>query len=130
MVRAILRFNRGNASEPITSQVILEEKAHINILGASVNQLGGEILAEIPSHQADRVIKAFREHGVTVDVSDLIEKDDERCIHCGACVSLCPMDALHFEPDHSVALNAKKCNGRTCGLCIDACTRGALRLIG
>ncbi len=65
-----------------------------------------------------------------MDVASLIEKDDQRCIDCGACVSLCPMDALGFDPDHSVTLDPGKCSGVTCGLCIDACPRRALRLLG
>jgi hypothetical protein len=38
-----------------------------------MNQLGGEILADIPQDQADNVIKTFRDQGVIVDTSTLIE---------------------------------------------------------
>ena len=130
MVRVLLRFDTTNVDQPVTSQVILALKTPVNILSARMNQQGGEILAEIPSERADKVIKAFRERGVIVDTSTLIEKDDDRCIHCGGCVSLCPMDALYFEEDYSVALNPYLCNGASCGLCVDACIRSAIRLIG
>lgn len=130
MVRVLLRFDTSNVDQPVTSQVILELKTPVNILSARMNQQGGEILAEISSDRADKVIKAFRDRGVIVDTSTLIEKDDDRCIHCGACVSLCPMDALHFEENHTVALDPDLCNGSSCGLCVDACIRAAIRLIG
>jgi NAD-dependent dihydropyrimidine dehydrogenase PreA subunit len=126
----MLRFSREIADRPITSQVILEQGAPVNILSAHMNQQGGEILVEIDPAHADRVVEAFRDKGVSVDVRRLIEKDDEKCTDCGGCVSICPMDALTFGEDHSVNLEEEKCNGITCGLCVDACTQGAIRLLG
>jgi len=130
MVRVMLRFSKEIVDKPITSQVILEKGIPINILSAHINQQGGEILAEIPSAQAEGAIMAFRERGVTVDVRKLIEKDEEKCTDCGACISLCPVDAIAFRGDFSVVLDEEKCVGVTCGLCVDACPRGAIRLIG
>jgi NAD-dependent dihydropyrimidine dehydrogenase PreA subunit len=129
MVRITLRFSKGNVDQPITSQVILEERAHLNILSAHMNQEGGEILIEIPTEEAERIIKAFREKGVNVDEGKVIEKTD-RCNDCGGCISLCPTDALHLETDNGVELDEEKCLGITCGLCIDACPQRALNLLG
>jgi NAD-dependent dihydropyrimidine dehydrogenase PreA subunit len=126
----MLRFSREIADRPITSQVILEQGAPVNILSAHMNQQGGEILVEIDPAHADRVVEAFRDKGVSVDVRRLIEKDDEKCTDCGGCVSICPMDALTFGEDHSVNLEEERCNGITCGLCVDACTQGAIWLLG
>jgi len=130
LVRVMFRFDKETVDKPITSQVILEHSVPINILSAHMNQRGGEILAELDSRSAEKVIKAFREKGVTVDVRRLIEKDDELCVDCGGCVSICPMDALMFDEERSVILHEEKCNGVTCGLCVDACPQRALRLIG
>jgi len=126
----MLRFSREIADRPITSQVILEQGAPVNILSAHMNQQGGEILVEIDPAHADRVVEAFRDKGVSVYIRRLIEKDDEKCTDCGGCVSICPMDALTFGEDHSVNLEEERCNGITCGLCVDACTQGAIRLLG
>jgi len=130
VVRVMLRFSRETVDQPVTSQVILETGIPINVLAAHINQQGGEILAEIPAAHAEDAIKAFRERGVTVDVRRLIEKDEERCTDCGACISLCPVDAITLRGDFSVALDAEKCIGVTCGLCVDACPTRAIRLIG
>ncbi|MBN1682963.1 4Fe-4S binding protein [Candidatus Bathyarchaeota archaeon] len=130
MVRMMLRFDNEKVHEPVTSQVILEEKIPINIMSAYVNQQGGEILIDVESENAERLAKAFRKKGVTVDVPKLIEKDDLKCTNCGACVSLCPMNALIFNADKSVELNEAVCNGITCGLCVDACPVRAIRLLG
>lgn len=130
MVRILLRFSKGIIDKPITSQVIREERVTINILSAHIDPQGGEILADISSDQAENAIRAFREKGVVVDVRKLIEKDDEKCTDCGACVSLCPVDAIIFENDFSVEIDEERCIGVTCGLCVDACPARAIRLIG
>ena len=128
MVRVLMRFDKDLVQEPVTSQIILVHKTPINILSARITPLGGEMLVEIDSRKADKIIDAFRSKGVIVDVSSLIEKDDELCIDCGACVSLCPSEALYHGPEYSIGLDPEKCNGVTCGLCLDACPRRALHL--
>ena len=130
LVRVMLRFSKENVDKPITSEIILEQGTPVNILSAHMNQQGGEILVDIDSAHADKVIKAFRDKGVTVDVRKLVEKDDDKCIDCGACVSICPMDALTLDEAHTVVLDEEKCNGITCGLCVDACPQRAIRLLG
>ena len=90
----MLRFSKEIVDRPITSQVILEQGTPVNILSAHMNQQGGEILVGIESSHAEKVIKAFRDKGVTVDVRKLVEKDDDKCIDCGACVDTCPVSAI------------------------------------
>jgi NAD-dependent dihydropyrimidine dehydrogenase PreA subunit len=130
MVRVMLKFSKEIANKPITSQVVLEQGIPLNILSAHMNQQGGEILVEFKTDYAERMIKAFRDKGVAVDIKKLIEKDDEKCIDCGGCVSICPMNALIFDEDHSVILQEQMCNGITCGLCVDACITRAIKLLG
>ncbi len=129
MVRVILRFGKDIAQEPITSQIIIQYKTPINILSARITPLGGEMLAELDPKNADQIIREFRKRGVIVDVSSFIEKDDDQCIDCGACVSVCPSSALYQSDDYSIKLDPDKCNGVTCGLCLDSCPRRALHLI-
>jgi len=130
LVRVLLKFSKEIVDRPITSQVILEQGAPVNILSAHIDQEGGEILADIPSEQANGLIKAFRDRSVTVEVRKLIEVDEDECFNCGACLSLCPVNAITLEEDLSVVFNGEKCVGATCGLCVDACPARAIRLIG
>ena len=130
MVRLMLRFDRNNVHEPVTSKIILEYKVPINILSAHMNQLGGEILAEVDQEHAEKVIQAFRDHGVIVDVRKLIEKEPEKCIDCGGCISICPADAYSFDEAYTVVLDEEKCLGITCKLCVDMCPQRAIRLLG
>ncbi len=126
MARILLRFPQSRLREPITSQVVLESGVLINILTADVTSKGGEILAEVESKDIDKVAALFRKHGVTVDVQKRIEVDRDLCIDCGACYSLCPVDAIGFRGDLSVVFDRDKCVA--CGLCVDTCPTRAIHL--
>jgi ferredoxin len=127
MVRILLRFSEKIVEQPITSQIILELKVPINIIAAHVNSKGGEVLAEVPDAARDKIVKAFRKRGVTVSLPKLIEVDAEKCVSCGACVTLCPMEAITIADDLSIVFNKDKCVGSTCSACVDACPARAIK---
>jgi Fe-S-cluster-containing hydrogenase component 2 len=129
MVRILLRFSEDIVEEPITSQIILELKVPVNIIAAHVNSKGGEVLAEVPAESLDTVVKAFRKRGVKVSIPKLIEVDSEKCISCGACVTLCPVEAITMDEDASVVFDKEKCIGSTCSACVDACPSRAIKSV-
>ncbi len=129
MVRILLRFNEEQVSQPITSQVIIEYKVPLSILSAHMNSKGGEILAEIPDDQQEKIVKAFRERGVVVSVPSLIEIDSQKCFSCGSCVALCPVEAISIEKDCSIHFDKEKCVGSTCSICVDACPSRAIKSV-
>jgi NAD-dependent dihydropyrimidine dehydrogenase PreA subunit len=68
----------------------------------------------------DKLITEFR----------IPEINGDRCVHaqietatCKACVTACPVDAWILD-DESLGLNTSVCDG--CGLCVPACTEGAI----
>ncbi len=129
MVRILLRFSEKIVDEPIVSQIVLELKVPINILTAHVNSKGGEVLAEVPGESLDKIVKAFRKRGATVYLPKLIEVDTEKCVSCGACVALCPMEAITTDEDASINFNKEKCVGSTCSVCVDACPARAIKSV-
>jgi len=129
MVRILLKFSEKIVEEPITSQIILELKVPVNIIAAHVNSKGGEVLAEVPDESLDKVVKAFRKRGVTVSLPKLIEVDSEKCVSCGACVTLCPVEAITMDEDLTVVFNKEKCIGSTCSACVDACPARAIKSV-
>jgi ferredoxin len=129
MVRILLRFSEEIVEEPITSQIILELKVPINIIAAHVNSKGGEVLAEVPDAALDKVVKAFRKRGATVSIPKLIEVDSEKCVSCGACVTLCPVEAITIDEDASVVFDKEKCIGSICSACVDACPSRAIKSV-
>jgi Na+-translocating ferredoxin:NAD+ oxidoreductase RNF subunit RnfB len=129
MVRILLRFSENIVEEPITSQIILDLKVPINIITAHVDSKGGEVLAEVPDESLQKVVKAFRERGATVNIPKLIEIDSEKCISCGACITLCPVEAITMDKDATVVFNQEKCLGSTCSACVDACPSRVIKSV-
>jgi Fe-S-cluster-containing hydrogenase component 2 len=129
MVRILLRFSENIVEKPITSQIILELKVPINIITAHVDSKGGEVLAEVPDEALKKVVKAFRKQGATVSIPKLIEIDSEECISCGACLTLCPVEAITLDEDSAVVFNQEKCLGSTCSACVDACPSRAIKSV-
>jgi MinD superfamily P-loop ATPase len=129
MVRILLRFTENIVEEPITSEIILALKVPINIITAHVDSKGGEILVEVPDESLKKVVKAFRKRGATVSIPKLIEIDSEKCISCGACITLCPVEAITKDEDATVVFNQEKCLGSTCSACVDACPARAIKSV-
>ena len=129
MMRILLRFSEKIVEEPIISQIILDLKVPINIITAQVSSKGGEVLVEIPDESLEKVVKEFRKRGAAVSIPKLIEVDSEKCISCGACITLCPVEAITIDEDASVIFDKEKCIGSTCGACVDACPSRAIRSV-
>jgi len=53
----------------------------------------------------------------------------DRCVYCGACVSVCPFDAISLDPEKRIAVvDEALCRG--CGTCAAACRSAAIDLDG
>ena len=129
MVRILLKFSEELVGQPITAEIILKHKVPINIITAHVDSKGGEVLAEVPDEALETVVKAFRQRGATVTLPKLVEVDKETCFDCGACVSLCPVEAITVDEDCSVKFDKEKCVGSTCSACVEACPAGAIKSV-
>jgi ferredoxin len=127
-MKVALRINTENVTDPIISTVILEKKARINILSAQVNEKGGKVLLEVPDEKTEEIVKAFRDSGVDVEVGKIIEILKDKCIECGHCITLCPVDAIFFEKDYAIGLDENKCI--QCRACLDCCPTRAIKLYG
>ncbi|MGC9515832.1 4Fe-4S binding protein [Methanocrinis sp.] len=126
-MKLLLHVAPGIVRKPIVSSVILETKALINIERAKVDAVSGEIVVDVDSEKCGEVKAAFEEKGVRVVLlENPIIKDEDECIHCGACISICPTGTFRFEGSEVVA-DAGKCV--QCAACVLACPQRALRLI-
>lgn len=127
MVKVLLKFRRELMTEPITSTVILEKGAKVNILRANMHEGGGEMLIEVPDELLEETAEAFQRKGVEVVVKKTITVDEDRCIDCGECFSLCPVDAIQMSTGYKIRFDEDKCVA--CGICIDACPMRALSIM-
>jgi len=120
-----LKFNSKAVRKPVISAVTLKTSALINIIKAEVGPRRGELIVEVDDDFAEKVEKAFRELDVEVYRLERKVERNENCVHCGACVSICPVEAITIEKDGRIEFS-DKCV--LCGNCIKVCPVKALAL--
>jgi ferredoxin len=112
---------------PIISESIIETGISINIMVANIDSTYGELIADVSDFRFDKIKRALESRGAIVSILDRpIHKDDEECVECGACISVCPTKVYTFDEAWNVLVDEKKCI--QCGMCIKMCPHGALRL--
>jgi NAD-dependent dihydropyrimidine dehydrogenase PreA subunit len=104
--------------------VILEQQISVNILRFSTGRSGINLLLDIPEDKINSITEALKKNKVIVNKKGRVIVDIEKCIDCGACVSVCPTDALQMDENGLLEYFLEKCMG--CGLCIDSCPRQAI----
>ena len=50
--------------------------------------------------------------------------DKSKCISCGTCVAICPVEAISFDSDGKAVINQEKCI--KCGACKASCPVNAI----
>jgi len=125
-LKLMLQVDPDIIRQPVIASVILETEALINIERAKVDAVTGEILVGVSQDKCIEVKKAFEKRGVKVFILEMpVIKDDDECVHCGACIAICPTETFRFE-DSLVVADSSKCV--QCGACITACPQRALKL--
>ena len=113
---------------PLIAEVILETGALLNIDRADVKPKGGEVVIDVPPNECERVVAAFEKRGATITALEQpVIKDDDECVNCGACISVCPTVVISFRDDWSVQMDLGKCV--QCGACVTMCPHGALTVL-
>lgn len=114
-------------TKPILAESILETGALLNISQAHFDPTRGEVVAEISSDQFRHIKDSLIGKGAEVIVLDTpISRDEEACVECGACISVCPVKVFSFSGDWSLEVDSEKCI--QCGTCIKMCPHNALTL--
>ena len=129
--RIVLRFPRRLVDRPIVYWLIKDYNLEFNILKASVTpDEEGLMVLELRGEQTDydRGIRYLTEAGVRIQsLSQDVIRNEERCTHCGACITICPTYAFEVDPvTREVSFYGDKCIA--CGLCIQACPPRAMEL--
>lgn len=129
--RVVLHFPHRLIDRPIVYMLIKEYDLVMNILKASITpKEEGLMVVELSGEKTDfdRGIKYLEESGVIIDpIGRDIKRNDERCTSCGACVAICPADALVVDPvTRQVTFINEKCIA--CEVCVKACPVGAMEV--
>ena len=129
--KIVLRFPPRLVDQPIIYHLVKDYDLQFNILKASVTpNEEGILVLELSGKKKsyDDAIRFISDAGVEVQalVKDVSRKED-RCTHCGACITMCPVAALVVEPQtRRVDFLDTKCIA--CGLCIKACPVRAMEV--
>ena len=129
--KIVLRFPPRLVDQPIIYRLVKDYDLQFNILKASVTpNEEGILVLELSGKKKsyDEGIRFLAEAGVGVQalIKD-VSRQEERCTHCGACVTMCPVGALIVDPiTRRVDFVDTKCIA--CGLCIKPCPVRALEV--
>jgi len=52
--------------------------------------------------------------------------DHDKCIGCGECEEVCPVDVYEIQDEKAVPVNAEECLG--CESCVEVCEQGAITI--
>jgi ferredoxin len=98
---------------------ILNQDVALNILKFSASDKGINLLLDIPEEKVNTVTSSLKRNNVSINQKGRIIVNLEECIYCGACVSLCPSEALSLNEESQLFYTENKCIG--CLLCLDSC---------
>jgi ferredoxin len=129
--RIVLRFPRRLVDRPIVSLLVRDYNLDFNILKASVTpDEEGLLVLELSgeANDYDKGINYLTKAVVKIQaLSQDVTRNEERCTHCGACITVCPVGAFELEPStRQVIFLNDKCIA--CGLCIKTCPPRAMEL--
>ena len=129
--KIVLHFPPSVTGQPIVYRLARDFNLSFNILKASVSPgEDGLLVMELSGDQGnyDKGIQYLTETGVRIQsLSQDVVRDEARCTHCGACITICPTGAFSLEPKtRKVLFDHSKCV--VCGLCVKACPPRAMKL--
>ncbi|MFA6320981.1 MAG: NIL domain-containing protein [Candidatus Omnitrophota bacterium] len=127
--RIVLTFPHKLVDEPIVYKLVKEFDLVFNILQAKITpKEEGLMVLELKGKKENYAegVKYLTGLGVKIQpLSQDVTRDETRCTHCGACISVCPTGALHTDQKTmKVIFDSDKCIA--CELCVRACPPRAM----
>ena len=125
-----LKFDDSKMYDSVSYILVSKFDIIPNVLQAKIDGSGGRMMLVMKGTEKNigDAVEFLISSGITAEPSDdSVKKDDNRCIDCGSCVSICPTFAFEMDKETwDVRLDANKCVA--CGFCITACSAHALTL--
>jgi len=129
--KVVLRFPHGLVDKPIIYRLVKDYDLQFNILKASVTpKEEGLMVLELSGKKKDydEAVRFLTEAGVELQsLAQDVFRNEDRCTHCGACVTICPVGAFVVDPlTRRIDFQHTKCIA--CGLCIKPCPVRAMEV--
>jgi len=127
--RIVLTFPHNLLDKPVVYKLVKDFNLTFNILQARVTpEEEGLLVLELSGGKEDydKGLKYLTELGVKMQpLSKDVTRNEDKCTHCGACVTICPTGALSLEKETmKVNFDSKKCIA--CELCVKTCPPRAM----
>lgn len=127
-VKVFLLFPREKVGKPISYHLVKDYDIVFNILHAEIDNTRGELTIELTGTEdnLEKGLQFIREQGVAVRLfPQSIMRDENVCIHCGACTGVCPTQALSMDTGTwLLGFDSDKCI--VCEECVTACPVSAI----
>ncbi|MQY82007.1 MAG: 4Fe-4S dicluster domain-containing protein [Dehalococcoidia bacterium] len=131
--RVVLHFPKRLVEQPVIYRLVKDYNLEFNILRASITaepEEEGLLVLQLKGEQDeyDKGVKFLLKAGVKIQsLSQDVTRNEARCTHCGACVTICPPGAFELDlKTRQVRFNDEKCVA--CGLCIKTCPPRAMEV--
>lgn len=129
--RVVLHFPPTLIDEPIISHTVRKYNLDFNILRASISAAREGVMViglEGEDKQLEGALKHLKKAGVVVEpLARGVIRNENICTECGACVTICPTQALYIDLDtRQVHFDSDKCIA--CEICVPVCPPRAMEL--
>ena len=129
--RIVLHFPKRLVDKPVIYRLVKDYNLEFNILKALFTpDEKGLMILELSGEQKnyDKGVEYLKKSGVKIQsLSQDVTRNETRCTHCGACITICPPGAFEIEPEtRRVTFDSEKCVA--CGLCLKACPPRAMEV--
>lgn len=121
--RVVLSFPPNVVQTPVTYMLAKEYDIISNILRAEIApEESGKLVMEMDGYpdRLDEAIQRIKDSGIEVtEIARKVIFNMDKCIHCGACVSVCLAGALKLDQDYHLQFIEPKCT--VCEMCVPSC---------
>ena len=129
--KIVLHFPRQLVEKPVICRLVKDYDLEFNILKASISpEEEGLLVLELAGEQLeyDKGVNYLLKSGIKIQsLSQDVTRNEARCTHCGACITICPPGAFELNlQTRRVEFDNEKC--MVCGLCLKACPPRAMEV--
>ena len=127
--KLMLFFPKCECEKPIIYHLVKDYNLVVNVYRAKVTpEEEGYLVLDVTGTEEDfeRAMAFVKTFDVSINYTGKgVTRDDDRCTHCGHCVTYCPTGALHIADSATREVGYNEADCIECLACIRVCPFGA-----